>query len=256
MKLTLLGTGGSFGVPALGPMGWGACDPAEPRNRRTRCAALLEDAGRRLLVDCGPDIKPQLLAAGVGGIDALLVTHAHADHVDGLNELRAFAFERPGRMLDLHARAPVIDILARRFNYIFQDIGSPLYKPWVRTHLLDGPRASIAGFDLTLLDMDHTTCECLGFRIGNLAYCSDLIALSDAQMAQLEGLDDFVVEALGPEPHPSHAHLDLTLGWIERLKPRRAWLTHLGHRMDYASLCRDLPAHIRPAHDGLVIEMG
>ncbi len=250
MKLTVLGCGTSTGVPKIGP-DWGECDPAEPRNRRTRCALLVESAGKRLLVDCGPDIRSQLLNAKVGHLDGVVVTHDHADHCHGLDDLRPIAQRRRGPV-PLHARQHVLDRLQHRFGYAFA--GSGLYSP-----VVDGEAAgeglALGDARIRFVDQPHGAIDSLGIRIDengcSAAYAIDFNVMSDDMAALYEGTDVLVCDCLQRRPHPTHAHLDAVLGWASELRVKRLYLTHMNNSMDYATLVRELPDWAVPAHDGL-----
>lgn len=258
LRFTILGCGSSGGVPRLGGE-WGDCDPANPKNRRRRCSMLVEretEAGvTRVLIDTSPDMRDQLLDAGVGLLDAVVYTHSHADHVHGIDDLRQIVFNLH-RRLPVWADGPTQEALMSRFGYAFvQPEGSP-YPPILSMHTIDGPvTVDGAGGPVTLVpfEADHGSMDTLGFRIGPLAYLPDAVAIPEASWPVLEGLDCWVVDALRRRPHPTHAHLEMTLGWIDRARPVRAVITNMHIDLDYATLEAELPPHIRPAHDGMVI---
>jgi len=260
LRFTILGCGSSGGVPRLGG-DWGACDPNNPKNRRRRCSALVERIGpqgtTRVLIDTAPDLREQLLDAGVGLLDAVAYTHAHADHVHGIDDLRQIVFNQRQR-LPVWADAPTREALLSRFAYAFvQPEGSP-YPPILDLHRIDGPFAITgAGGAITLTPflVDHGSLDVLGFRIGALAYLPDVVAIPEPAWRTLQGLEVWVLDALRRKPHPTHAHLALALEWIRRAAPRRAVLTNMHIDLDYATLEAELPPHIRPAHDGMVIEL-
>lgn len=259
-RFTVLGCGSSGGVPRLGG-DWGDCDPSNPRNRRRRCSMLVERIGSegvtRVLIDTSPDMRDQLLDAGVGVLDAVAYTHAHADHVHGIDDLRQIVFNLRHR-LPVWADGPTQEALIDRFAYAFvQPAGSP-YPPILDLHTIDGPfTIEGAGGPVTLRPFvaDHGSIDALGFRIGGLAYLPDVVALPDTAWEELRDLDCWVLDALRRKPHPTHIHLALALDWIERAAPRRAVLTNMHIDLDHATLESELPPHIRPAHDGMVIEL-
>ncbi|WP_417601079.1 MBL fold metallo-hydrolase [Pararhodobacter oceanensis] len=261
LRATILGCGSSGGVPRLGGE-WGACDPENPRNRRRRCSMLLERDGpggtTRVLIDTSPDMRDQLLGAGVGELDAVAYTHSHADHVHGIDDLRMIVFNTRKR-LPVWADGPTQDALLSRFGYAFvQPAGSP-YPPILDLHTIDGAfTIEGAGGPITLhpFRADHGSMDALGFRVGDLAYLPDVVRIPEESWRMLEGLECFVVDALRRKPHPTHAHLALTLEWIERAAPKRAVLTNMHVDLDYATLEAETPEHITPAYDGLVIEVG
>lgn len=261
MRVTLLGCGGSAGVPQIGGEdgcgAWGVCDPAEPRNRRSRTAAMVEDAGGgRLLIDAGPDLRHQFLSCGIATIDAVAFTHAHADHVLGLDELR-IVNRLTGVALPAFADAQTLALLRQRFDYAFLPPTPPgFFRPalYGRT-VTPGETVEMAGMPVGIFRQDHRVMETLGFRIGRFAYSTDVVAMPEDSLLALQGLDTWVVGCFQRRPHPVHAHVAQVVEWAARLKPRRTVLTHMGTDMDYAALCRDLPAGIAPAHDGMVLQI-
>jgi len=256
MRITILGCGPSGGVPLIGG-DWGACDPANPRNRRRRASILLEEGASTLLVDTSPDMRTQLLDAGIGRVDAILYTHAHADHTHGIDEIRSL--NRASRhALPIYGSAETLAEIRRRFGYIFAPV-NPLYaavfyKPALEPHVISGPFKA-AGIPVTPFVQDHGSVTSLGFRVGGVAYSTDLVRLNDAGFAALEGVDTWIVDCYRREPHPTHTHLAQTLEWIARVRPRRAFLTHMDGVLDYETLRRELPPGIEPAYDGLQIEV-
>lgn len=260
MRFTILGCGSSGGVPRIGGF-WGDCDPANPKSRRRRCSMLVErfdgEAVTRVLIDTTPDMRDQLLDAGIGHLDAVVYTHSHADHVHGIDDLRQIVLNLRKR-LPVWADAPTQDALISRFGYAFvQPEGSP-YPPILELHAIDGafeisgPGGAI-GFQP--FEVDHGSMAALGFRIGGLAYLPDVVAIPEEAWTHLQGLDCWIIDALRRKPHPTHAHLDLALEWIARARPTRAVTTNMHLDLDYATLCDEFPAHIRPAFDGMVIEI-
>ena len=263
LTFTLLGTGSSGGVPRIGNE-WGVCDPAEPRNRRTRCAAMIElrsdgkSEPTRILIDTSPDMREQLLRAGVGRIDAVVFTHDHADQTHGLDDLRAIAL-RMRRQVPVHMDAATAGTLTRRFDYCFEGRGA--YPPILDLQALIRPDVPLTiegpGGALTLLplDQEHGPIRSLAFRIGSLAYCNDVSDIPESTLEQLTGLDVLIMDALRYTPHPTHANLEQALIWISQLAPRRAVLTNLHIDMDYATLRQELPEGVVPGYDGQTIEI-
>ena len=262
MRVILLGTGGSPGVPTVGgPDGrgdWGVCDPAEPRNRRTRASIVVEaDDGARLLVDTGPDVRAQLLANAVGRVEAIIYTHAHADHVTGMDDVRILN-RSLGRPLEAFGLAATLEELAQRFAYAFRPVTTPGYfRPALVPRVVaSGEVAQIAGMAVQFFAQDHGWVESLGFRTGGFAYSTDVVRLDELALRVLEGVDTWIVGCVLREgPHPTHAHLGLVYEWISRIRPRRTVLTHMGTAMDWGWLQANLPAGIEPGFDGMVLEV-
>jgi phosphoribosyl 1,2-cyclic phosphate phosphodiesterase len=254
MKATLLGCGPSWGVPAIGP-DWGRCDPADPRNARRRCSLLVESRGAALLIDTSPDLRQQLLDAGAGRIDAVVLTHAHADHLHGIDDLR-FVNRLKGIPIPLHATAGTLAEADRRFGYALEPVmpGRPVYRPALTPHEITGP-FSAAGMPVVPFAQGHGYSTTTGVRIGPLAYSTDVVELDDTAFAVLAGVELWIVDCLRREPHPTHSHLAKSLGWIARVRPRRAILTHMDQSLDYRELSAELPTGVEPGYDGLAIEL-
>lgn len=250
MKVTILGCGTSGGVPRIGGV-WGACDPSNPRNRRRRVSILVEHRGTQVLVDTSPDLREQCLSAGISHLDGVLYTHDHADHTHGIDDLRGL-FLSMKRKVDIWADRRTLATLKHRFPYIFEPVEG--YPAVCASHVIDGP-VGIGHIHAVPFEQNHGPITSLGFRFGDVAYSTDLVGLPEASWQALDGVKVWIVDALRPEPHPTHAHLDLTLSWIERLKPERAILTHMTWDMDYETLRRRLPPGIEPAYDGMVIDL-
>jgi phosphoribosyl 1,2-cyclic phosphate phosphodiesterase len=260
LALTILGCGSSGGVPRVA-QGWGACDPANPRNLRRRCSVLVERQGERgktvVLVDTSPDLRWQLIDAGVARLDAVLMTHAHADHLHGIDDLRPLVIERRKRV-DIYMDAATSADARLKFSYIFETPPGSSYPPILVERrltsgvacLTPGPGGEIVA---TPFELAHGEISALGFRFGGLAYTPDLSDIPAASLPFLEGLDVWVIDALRYARHPSHLSLDEALAWIERMKPKRAVLTNLHTDLDYDVLARRLPAHIVPAYDGMQV---
>jgi phosphoribosyl 1,2-cyclic phosphate phosphodiesterase len=254
MKVTLLGCGASWGVPAIGP-DWGRCDPGNPRNRRRRGSLLVESRGKRLLIDTSPDLREQLLDAGVASLDAVLLTHAHADHLHGIDDLRIIN-RLIGKALPFYSSGDALAEVERRFGYALLPAvpDRPLYRPALVPHPIDGPFIA-AGLTVVPFRQDHGYITTLGFRIGPVGYSTDVTELDEHAFAVLAGIEVWVVDCMRREPHPTHSHLAKTLGWIERVRPRQAILTHMDQSMDYRELRAELPAGVVPGYDGLAIEL-
>ena len=249
MKVCVLGCGTSSGVPRIGN-DWGACDPSEPKNRRTRSAILIDSEGERLLVDCGPDMREQLLAEGSGWVDRVIVTHDHADHCHGVDDLRAIA-QNNGAPVPIHARAATLARLTKRFGYAFE--GTPLYPAVLDPVAIDGAM-TLGSAVLSFVDQPHGGITSLGIRAdegtGSLGYAIDFHDITDAMATLYQGLDLWICDCLRRTPHPTHAHLDAVLGWARDLKVGQLLLTHLDKSMDYATLATELPDWAAPAFDG------
>jgi phosphoribosyl 1,2-cyclic phosphate phosphodiesterase len=262
MRVVLLGTGGSAGVPMIGGSDgsgdWGACDPTEPRNRRSRASILIEGGeGTRLLVDTSPEMRTQLLACQVPRVDAILYTHAHADHITGLDDVRILN-RIAGRPLDAFATRGTLDELTQRFGYAFRPWQPPgFFRPVLMAHeVAAGDTITAAGMQVRLFDQDHGFSRSLGLRIGDFGYCTDVVGLDDTAIAALVGVDTWVVGCfLRQGPHKTHADLPQVLAWVARVGARRTVLTHMGTDMDWAWLTAHLPHGIEPAYDGLVLEL-
>lgn len=271
MKVTILGCGGSGGVPVVGGVvggNWGACDPSNPRNRRRRVSILVEDGpaakdpaettaaeegGTVLLVDASPDLRLQLLDSGTVRLDAVLFTHAHADHCHGVDELRSLAYVNRGP-IDAFMDAQTRRELTAKFDYVFTSSCEPdtLYRPILNDRLIEGP-FSVGEIQVTPFAQGHGGVTTLGFRFGPVAYSTDVVELDDAAFAALADVEVWIVDCLRIDPHPTHSHLAQTLAWIERVQPKRAILTHMNHQTDYEDLKSRCPANVEPGYDGLVI---
>jgi phosphoribosyl 1,2-cyclic phosphate phosphodiesterase len=261
MRFTILGCGSSMGVPRVG-LGWGACDPNNPKNRRRRCSLLVEKTASnggvtRLLVDTTPDLRDQLLDAGVEKLDGVLYTHEHADHTHGIDDLRAL-FVKNRRPVEVYCD----DVTSRRlhasFGYCFATPPGSQYPPTLREHrLIAGQAVEITGeggaISVLPLLQEHGDIASLGFRFGSLAYSADIKALPPETLPLMAGLDVWVVDALRHSPHPSHMSLAESLDWIARVGAKRAVLTNLHSDLDYETLRAQLPPAVEPAFDGMEI---
>ncbi|MEO8453566.1 MAG: MBL fold metallo-hydrolase [Sphingomicrobium sp.] len=252
MKLRILGCGTSTGVPKIGNE-WGKCDPAEPRNARLRSSILVESAGERVLVDCGPDLREQLIAAGVGRLDGVIVTHTHGDHCHGIDELRPIAQALDGPV-PIYARTDVLAELQHRFAYAFEQ--SDFYRPIVEAREL-GDQLALGEVISRFVDQPHGGPASLGMRFDegdrSAAYAIDFSDLTDAMAQLYAGVDVWIADCLTRTPHPTHAHLDGILGWARDLRVGQVYLTHMGNGLDYRTLVAELPDWAAPAHDGLEI---
>jgi phosphoribosyl 1,2-cyclic phosphate phosphodiesterase len=263
VSLTILGCGSSGGVPRVA-MGWGKCNPDNPRNRRRRCSVLVRRASgsgeTAVLVDAGADLREQMLSQNVTDLDGVLFTHEHADHTHGIDDLRPF-YLRNRRRIDTWIDPHTAPDLTQRFGYLFEAQPGSDYPPILterpmshgRAFEIDGAGGAIGAVPFRLV---HGNVDALGFRFGDLAYTPDVNAIPDESLEHLRGLDMWIIDALRITPHPSHFSLSEALRWIEEMKPRRAVLTNLHTDLDYDDLKRQLPDHIAPAHDGMIISFG
>ena len=249
MKIRILGCGTSTGVPRLGS-GWGQCDPAEPKNRRLRSSILVESAGEALLVDCGPDLREQLLAAGIDNVDRVVVTHDHADHCHGIDDLRPIA-QAKGEPVPLLARQDVLDRLQERFRYAFID--TRFYRAVVEAVPLE-KELKVGNAQFRFVDQPHGGITSLGMRLdeggASAAYAIDFHEMTADMVDMYNGVDLWIADCLRRKPHPTHAHLDAVLGWAKDLKVGQLLLTHLDNSMDFKSLSAELPDWAAPAFDG------
>jgi phosphoribosyl 1,2-cyclic phosphate phosphodiesterase len=252
LKALILGCGTSSGVPRVGP-DWGDCDPAEPRNRRRRASVLIQTQRTRILVDTSPDLREQLIDVEIADVDAVIWTHDHADHCHGIDDLRQLYHAR-GRPVDGYARVDTLATLRARFAYAFD--GRDGYPPVVRGHMLTDA-ITIGDVRVRVVDQPHGSVTSAGLRFEHagraIGYATDFHAVTPEMETLFAGLDLWIVDALRRKPHPTHPHLALTLDAIDRLKPKRAVLTHMDQSMDYAGLLAELPDGIVPGHDGMEI---
>lgn len=257
----ILGCGSSSGVPRVGPDGpdWGVCDPANPKNRRSRCSILVKVDGVVILIDTSPDLREQLLAARAGRLDAVLYTHDHADQIHGIDDLRAVAYAQRARV-PVYADEPTFATLLTRFGYCFETPPGSHYPPILDARPIADPLAPFrvqgraGAVDVVPFAQTHGPIRSLGFRLGGLAYSSDVSALDEDAFAALEGIDTWVLDALRDTPHPTHSHVEQSLEWIARVKPRRAILTNMHIDLDYAELSARLPEGVVAAFDGLMFD--
>jgi phosphoribosyl 1,2-cyclic phosphate phosphodiesterase len=259
-----LGCGSSPGVPRIGG-DWGNCDPDNPKNRRLRASLLIEkfspdgDGKTVVVVDTGPDFRQQMLNSGISAADGVVYTHSHADHIHGIDDLRSFVINRR-EMVGIWADARTSERLHEAFGYCFETPEGSSYPPILMEHRIvagqsfqiDGPGGAI---ELLPFEQEHGDIVSLGFRIGDLAYCSDVSALDERALPHLEDLDVWVIDALQYRPHRSHFSLQQTLDWIDKLKPRRAVLTHMHTPLDYQTVMDETPEHVVPAYDGMNIDL-
>ncbi len=260
LRFTILGCGSSGGVPRLGGH-WGDCDPDNPRNVRRRCSLLVErdgpDGTTSVLIDTSPDLRSQLLDTGTGRLDGVVYTHSHADHVHGIDDLRMIVFNMRAR-LPVWADGDTQNALFARFGYAFvQPEGSP-YPPILDMKTIDGP-FEVDGpggpIPFAPFKVGHGSIDSLGFRMGGLAYLPDVVDIPKAAWSELNDLDVWILDALRRTPHPTHAHLDLSLEWIARAAPKQAILTNMHIDLDYATVTDETPDHVSAAYDGMVLTL-
>ncbi len=255
MRITLLGTGSSAGVPMLG-CGCAVCTSSDPRNTRSRASIAVADKGTTLLVDSAPDLRQQALSNQLTHIDALLYTHVHADHTHGIDDLRSFNY-LANQPLATYADQETFASLQERFPYAFLPAveGGWWFRPCLVPHIITPYQSfEVGALSIMPFTQTHGRTTSLGFRFGDMAYSTDVNSLDERAFAALEGISVWVVDCLRFSPAPTHAHLELTLTWIERLKPARAILTHMGHDFEYQRLQAYLPEGVEPGYDGMVIE--
>lgn len=262
LRFTLLGCGSSPGVPRING-DWGGCDPSNPKNRRTRAAAMFERIGpggvTRIAVDTGPDFRQQMIAARVETLDGVVYTHAHADHIHGIDDLRGY-FLTQRRRVPIYANAPTLARMREGFDYCFRTPAGSSYPPIVEPFEIEARKPfELAGEGGSMtfepLAQQHGDIVSFGFRVGSVAYCPDVSAFPEATLARLRGLDLLVVDALQYNRHPSHFSLEQALECIAELKPRRAILTHMHTPLDYDAVMRETPDHVEPGYDGMVVDL-
>jgi len=257
MRLTFLGTGTSFGVPQIG-CDCAVCRSTDPRDKRTRSGAILEAAGSTILIDTPPELRLQLISSGFSQVDAVVYTHEHADHINGIDDLRIFSV-RQRRPLPLYGPPETLERLRSSFNYIFDDSVRPYEgtsKPRLTLHPTSpGQAVRIAGVETLPLSFDHGHLRVFGYRFGKLAYITDIKAIPQAEREQLKGLDVLVLNALWWRPHPTHLSISEAIDTARDLGANRTYLTHLTHETGHSALESSLPAGIFPAYDGLTVEV-
>lgn len=251
LKLTVLGSGTSVGVPTIGCK-CKVCTSADPRNRRLRPSLLVQWGGHNVVIDTGPDFRQQALAAGITKLDAILYTHAHADHILGIDDLRPFNYHQRGP-IPIHCTAPTLDVIQRVFAYIFHAGPSESSRPKIQPVLFDGEPFEVAGLKFLPIPLKHGSGPCHGFRFGSAAYLTDHSEIPESSLPLLADLDVLFLDALRYKPHPTHSTVDQSLKTVEILKPRRTYFTHLSHDLDHERAEGLLPDGVRLAYDGLEI---
>jgi phosphoribosyl 1,2-cyclic phosphate phosphodiesterase len=256
MKVLFLGSGTSYGVPMIG-CDCAVCRSPDPRNRRSRASILLQTDGKNVLIDASPDLREQMLRHDIKTLDAILLTHPHADHILGLDDVRAFT-ARQDKPLPLYGDEDTLRIVHKNLDYVFGNV-TPSAHPWdvprMESHALDGSAIDVEGINVLPVPILHGCRPILAYRIGDFAYATDCSGIPDASMPLLQGLDTLVIGAVKHDPHPTHFSIGQALEMIAQLSPRRAFLTHISHRLDHAGTEASLPAAVRLAYDGLSVEV-
>lgn len=251
LKLTVLGSGTSVGVPTIG-CACKVCKSADPRNRRLRPSLLVRWGDHNVVIDTGPDFREQALAADITKLDAILYTHAHADHILGIDDLRPFNYHQRGP-IPIHCTASTLEVIQRVFAYIFHAGPSESSRPKIQPVIFDGDAFEVAGLSFLPIPLKHGSGPCHGFRFGGAAYLTDHSVIPEESMPLLEGLDVLFLDALRYKPHPTHSTVDQSLKTVERLKPRRTYFTHISHDLEHERAESLLPPNVRLAYDGLEI---
>ena len=258
IKITVLGTGTSVGIPALGKLGWGNCDPLNPKNRRQRCSVLIQNENTTILVDAGPDIKNQLIEHNVRKLDAVFITHQHSDHISGLDELRPFYFYNREK-IKIYTNAETSKFLLTRFNYLFEkSVSSQSYfnPPLELKHIEYFEELNINDINIKSIKQNHGVIDTLGFIFNDkFGYCTDVVDFPDNSFNSLYDLKVLIITGLRESPHLAHAHFDLSFNWIAKLKPEIAYLTHLSPESDHDVVTKLCPPNVYPAYDGLIIDI-
>jgi phosphoribosyl 1,2-cyclic phosphate phosphodiesterase len=252
-----MGCGSSLGTPAPGGF-WGRCDPKEEKNRRTRASLLVQSANTNIIIDTTYDLRQHLNRLELKKIDGVLISHAHSDHVNGIDDLRVISYHA-NKLMELYTNQETLDELDRRWPYLFTPKANGIYLPFLKKNLIGNyERFTVGDIEVQSFEQDHTSCLSLGFRFGDFAYSVDVAKMNEKSLEALKGVEVWVVDGAAYEKDSvvTHANLKQVYAWTERLKPKITYLTVLTSHMDYKTLCNELPPHIRPAYDGLEIEMG
>ena len=254
IEVTILGCGSSGGVPLVGNI-WGPCDPNDARNIRTRVSILVKINNKVFLIDTGPDLRSQMLSSSIKHIDNVLYTHAHADHVHGIDDLRAFCWKRKNnKPLSIYGDEYTINQITSRFEYAFSQKSGPAV-PTLEANVIEMGSNIIDNINIEAMKQHHGKGYSVGYRFNNFAYSTDVNKFSEDTFDKLKGLDLWIVDCVRYEPHYSHSHFDQTMDWIKQLKPKKAILTHMGHWLDYKELKEKCPDNVEPGIDGMVIKV-
>tara|TARA_X000001036_G_C20676916_1_gene804551 strand:- start:141 stop:929 length:789 start_codon:yes stop_codon:yes gene_type:complete len=258
IKITVLGTGTSVGIPALGKLGWGNCDPSNPKNKRQRCSILIQNDNTTILVDAGPDIKNQLIEHNIKKLDAVFITHQHSDHISGLDELRPFYFYNREK-IKIYTNLETSNFLLTRFNYLFEKSESSqsyFNPPLELNHIEYFDEFTINDIKIKSIRQNHGVIDTLGFIFNDVfAYCTDVVDFPSESFNYLYNLKVLIITGLRESPHLAHAHFDLSFDWIAKLKPDISYLTHLSPESDHDVVTKLCPPNIFPAYDGLIIDI-
>lgn len=255
LKFTILGCGNSTGVPAAGNH-WGSCDPSEPKNRRRRCSIAVQDGDKTLIIDTGPDFRDQANAHDIRKINGVLYTHEHADHMNGIDDLRVYRFKQ-SELIPAYLSKHTYDAISGHFGYMFDGGSLDLYKPILAPNIIEfGKEYECGGIKFTTFAQDHSTCISTGYRFDDVAYSVDVYNLDEAAIKALQGVKTWIVDAAGYHNQDNQVHASIAdiVALNERIGAERVYLTSLSLAMDYETLCVELPPHIRPCYDGLVVK--
>lgn len=259
MKLTFLGTGTSFGIPQIG-CACRTCGSTDPRDKRNRTSVVLQAGGATILIDTPPELRISMVRAGIRSVDAVLFTHDHADHTHGIDDLRALSGRHVGTTVPVYGPADSLECMRRKFDYVFDPHARPIpgsSRPDVTVRALEaGVETIVAGIPVLPLRFSHGPSDVFGYRFGPLAYLTDVKEVRPAERERLRGLDVLVLNALFHRPHPTHLSIPEAVETALALGAKRTFLTHLTHETGHADLEAELPPEIRPAYDGLVLEVG
>ena len=254
MKITLLGTGTSVGIPSLGQLGWGKCNPQNPKNNRKRCAVLIQSNNTNILIDAGPDIKNQLINHNLPSLDGIIITHEHADHISGLDELRPFYFPKQEK-INIYTIERTANFLLTRFDYLFNknEKSQSYFKPPMNLNIINYyDEINFNDINIKTIKQHHGVIDTIGLIINDkFAYCTDVVDFPVNSFNKLKNLDILVITGLRSTPHIAHAHFDLTFSWINKLQPKKAYLTHLSPDSDHDSVLSICPVNVEPAYDNL-----
>lgn len=257
MKVTILGCGSAAGTPTVSG-GWGKCDPKNPKNRRLRASILVEKGPTRILIDTSPDLREQMLSAELKGLEAVLFTHGHADHIHGIDDIREIN-RMTMKPLPIFATLEILQILEMRFGYVFKGVppDRPMFRPWlIPNAIAPGDTFAVGNIKVQAFLQDHGYgVQTMGFRFGDIVYSTDLVELPEVSKPVIAGAKVWILGVLSDMPYATHVHVEKALGWIEELKPQRTIITHMSNALDYDAMIAHLPVGVTPAFDGMTIEV-